>query len=154
MEYRYTVFNPAKSKIANELMSLDSQTLIKRYIKKKSYNSTKFFEAVKDVVNKVDDEEYLVNPFLWDMEGINLNYVASQVFVIASRLKQIGYEFNVENVMRDLDRLFSEHASEVDKITKESPIQPVSRDVSYFFTTEILTNKVFKTLDLNANHSL
>ena len=153
MDYRYKIFNPATSKVANELISMDNQSLIKRYIKKKSNTPTKFFDSVREVVNQVDEEEFLVNPFLWDMEGSNLNYVASQVFIIASKLKQLGYEFKIDVVMRDLDRLFSEHASEVDEMTKESPVKPISKDVSYFFVTEVLTNKVFKTLDHNSTNS-
>ncbi len=154
MEYRYTVFNPAKSKLASELSAVDSKQLIKRYIKKKSITPVKFLDRVNEIVNKVDDEEFLVYPFLWDMEGSNLNYVASQVFIIASKIKQLGYELNIENALRDLDRLFSEHASEVDKMTKESPVQPISKDVSYFFATEILTNKVFAVLEHNSSSSL
>ena len=153
MAYKYIIFNPTTSKVAKELSSADDFSLINRYIKKKSNTPAKFFDLVREAVNKVDEEEFLVNPFLWDMEGNNLNYVASQVFIVASKLKKLGYELKVENVMRDLDRLFSEHASEIDQITKESPIKPISREVTSFFVTEILNNKVLKTLDLSSTLS-
>ena len=147
MEYNYTVFNPATSKVADELLNLPISILFKRYIKVKTNSSKKFFDIVKELVNEVDDEEYLINPFLFDREGSNLNYVANQVFVFASKLKQLGYEFKLENIMRDLDRLFGEHANEVDKMTKDSKVLPISKEISYFYVTEILTNRLFKTLE-------
>lgn len=153
MEFKYTVYNPAKSKVANEILKSPTSLLIKRYIKNKSNVPTKFFDVIKEEVNKIDEEEYLINPFLWDMEGANLNHVANQLYVLASKVKKLGYEFKLDNITRDLDRLFGEYAGEVDRMTKET-ILPISKDITYFFTTEVLTNKIINTLESKLNGTL
>lgn len=150
----YTVFNPTKSKVATEILNKQPSELIRRYIKRKSNVPTKFYVSIKEEVNKVDDEEYLINPYLFGMEGKNLDYVANQLFIVASKLKQLGFEFKLDNVARDIDRLFGEYASEVDKMTKESPIKPVSKEITAFFINEIINNRVIDTLENKANKSV
>jgi len=154
MDFKYTEFNPKTSKVATELLNKPSTELIRRYIRKKSTVPTKFFDSIKHEVNKVDDEEYLINPYLFGMEGSNLNHVANQLFVVASKLKQMGYEFKLDNIARDLDRLFGEHSAEVDKMTKESKVQPISKEITHFFLTEILTHQVIDTLESKINKTI
>ena len=154
MGYKYTAFDVSSSKVANEILNTPTMALIRRYIKRRDESSLKFFDAIKQEINKVDDEEYLINPYLYDMEGRNLNYVANQVFVIASKLKPLGFEFKIENVVRDLDRLFGEYSEEVDKMNIDSAIQPISKDITYFFVSEILKMKIMPTLENIASKKL
>lgn len=147
MDFNYTVFNPKTSRVATEILNKQPAELIRRYIKKKSNVPTKFFESIKEEVNRVDDEEYLINPYLFGMEGKNLDYVANQTFIIASKLKQLGYEFKLNNVARDLDRLFGEYSAEVDKMTKESQVRPISKEITSFLLNDVITNRVIDILE-------
>jgi len=151
MDYNYKVFNPQASRVAQELLSTPDKELIKKYIKKKNKDSLKFLESVRKEVNEIDDEEYLINPFMYQIAGKNLNHIATQVHVQASKLNRLGYEFRLDAIVRDLDRLLSEKAEEVDKINPSSGIQPISIDIAHFFTTEILAKKVLHTLENNLN---
>ncbi len=153
MEYNYTVFNPKKSRTAQEILNTPATELLKKYVRKKTSN--KHFDSIfQDEVNKVDDEGYLINPNMYDIEGKNLNHVASSVNLQASKLKQLGYELKLNNVVRDLDRMFSEHLDEVEKINIESEIKPVSKDISNFFVKEVLANIVTAELEKIINHKL
>ena len=147
MDYKYKVFNPSLSKVAQELLSIKDEELIKRYIKRKNKNSLKFLDSVRKEVNEIDEDEYLINPFMYQIAGKNLNHIATQVHVQASKLNRLGYEFRLDVIIRDLDRLLSEKAAEVDKIDASSDIQPISIDIAHFFTTEILAKKVLHTLE-------
>ncbi len=147
MAYQYTTFNPDQSKMAQELLNMPINTLLNRYIKKKSVKPCKFFDAFKDEMNRIDSEEYLINPYLWTMAGPNTNFVATMVYNAASQLIKMGYEFKLENVARDLDKMFGEHKSLVIKISGDTPVQPISKDVSYFYLTSILTDRVIKSLE-------
>lgn len=151
MDFKYTIFNPEKSKTAQEIANTSISTLINKYIKKKSKNPVKFFDAVRDEINKVDEEEYLINPYMYSIAGSNLNYVANQVFILASKLNKLGYEFNIENVIKDLEKLFSEYSNEVDKINKESKVQPISREIAHFMVDEILNDKLVVALEKKLN---
>lgn len=147
MAYQYSTFNPAVSKMANQLLNMSTTDLVKRYVKKKNEKSNQFFKSFKQEINRVDSEDYLINPCLWSMAGPNTNYVATVVYGAASQLVNMGYEFKMENVVRDLDRLFVEHVSLVNKLSETSPVQPISKDIAYFFVTDILTDKVLKTIE-------
>lgn len=152
MDYKYTVFNPNASGVARELLTTPDKDLVKKYIKRKHKNSMKFFDSVRLEINKLDDEEFLVNPFMYSIEGSNLNYIATQVYVQASKLNQLGFEFRVDRIVRDLDRLLSEKSAEVDKINKDSKIQPLARDIAHFFTSEIISDKVIRALEDSLNN--
>lgn len=147
MDAKYTIFNPKTSKVASEISNKSTSELIRRYIKKKTSKQTSFYMTLKEEVNKIDEEEYLINPYLFQMEGSNLDHVARQLFIVASKLKHLGYELNLDIVARDLDRLFGEYSNEVDKMTKESSLEPISKEISSFFVTEIITNKIIDTLE-------
>lgn len=151
MEFNYTIYNPTTSKIAQEILNTPVSTLVNKYIKKKSAKPVKFFDAVREEINRVDDEEYLINPYMYSIAGSNLNYVANQVFILASKLNKLGYEFKIENVIRDFDRLFSEYSNEVDKINKESKVQPISREIAHFFVDEVLNDKLVVALEKSLN---
>ena len=147
MAYQYSVLNLEESNMAKSLISAPASELVKRYIRKKNDKPVKFFDSVKYEVNKVDADEYLVNPYLYLMEGANLNYIATQVFIPASQLVKMGYEFKIDNVMRDLDKLFEEFHPIVNKMSKSQIVQPLSKDIAYFFINQILTNKVIFALE-------
>ena len=154
MAYKYSLFNPEESRVAQELLNMPPVMLLNRYLKKKSDKPTRFFASVKTEVNRVDNEDYLINPSLASMEGANLDYVATQVYLPTSQIFKMGYELKIDKVVRDLDRLFEEHTALVNKISKDSPIQPISQDVAYFFKTEILTDKIIKSLENASNTKL
>ena len=147
MAYQYKTFNPNESKIAKELLNMPINTLLNRYLKKKSEKPTKYFAAFKEEINRVDDEEYLINPYLWTMAGSNTNYVATMVYNSASQLIKMGYELKMENVVRDLDRFFGEHKTVVNKISNETPVQQISKEISHFYVTYIMSERIIKTLE-------
>ena len=154
MEYIYTKFNPQNSRVANAIAALSDDALINRYIKVKNNHAETFMGRIQNEVNKVDKEEYLINPFMYSIAGPNLNYVASQLLTKASKLSQLGYEFNLDMIIRDLDRLLDENSVEVDKINGTSKVQPVIRDIAYYFMNEVLANRVLNTLENSRNHKI
>ena len=147
MAYQYSSFNPETSKMATQLLNMSATDLVKRYVKKKNEKPSQFFNAFKDEINRVDSDEYLINPYLWLMAGPNTNYVATMVYGSASQLVKMGYELRMDNVVRDLDRLFGEHKLLVTKLSETSPVQPISKDIAYFFVTNILTDQVLRTIE-------
>lgn len=146
MEFNYTVFNPENSKKARAILNTPPQTLVNRYIKKKEVHTLNFFGLVQEEVNKVDGEGYLLNPNLYDIEGKNLDFIANQLHIQASKLRQLGYELRLNNVLTDLDRMFNDHLDEVTHIEKQTEIRPVTKEISHFFS-DILSNTVINELE-------
>ena len=147
MAYQYLEFNPNLSEMAQQLLNMPIKTLLNRYLKKKSEKPSKFFATFKHEMNRVDSEEYLINPYLWSMAGPNTNFVATMVYSSASQLIKKGYELKMENVVRDLDKLFSEHSTLVNKISGDTPVQPISKDISYFFINNVFTERIIKAVE-------
>lgn len=154
MEYRYSTFKPNESKYAHELISSYNP---KKYITKKQ-SEQKFFEAFKVEVDKLDDDGYLKNPYLYQLEGANLNYVATQVFLLANKIRKSGYELRLDNIASELDTLFGEFAKEVEKIYDNSqkglkpPVEQLSKDIAYFYFNDILkpaVDEVVPTLNVD-----
>ena len=155
MDYRYISFDPKKSQYATELLNnLDSS----KYVTKKQGAQKKFFDCFKSEIYKMDDEGYLKNPYLFQIQGPNLNYVATQLLVLANKLKDKGYQLNLDAVVGELDMLFKEFSNDIDTIYDDfqkeitTPVTQFSKDISYFYVNQILKPAISKSLENNCSY--
>ena len=149
MEHRYSEFKPSNSKYAQDLINNFQPS---RYITPKQNTQKKFFDGFKAEIDKLDDDGYLLNPYLYQIQGANLNYVATQVFMLANKIKDSEYQFNLENIVYDLDTLFKEFSKDVERLYNsfqqniQEPVTKYSQDIAYFYVNEILKPAIKKTI--------
>lgn len=114
------VFDPSKSRAIAVLLNKSKNEILNRYCQPRVGDSKSFLEKINDVINTADDDGYLVYTEICNLDGYNLNHLTTIINLESSKLKKLGYEYKLNQLIRDLDTILQEYPEEISKI-KDNP---------------------------------
>ena len=144
-EYMYTEFKPETSQYAIGLLNKSPRELANRYFQKRQQGPAQYKTPFLKEVNKHDSQDILQNWRIYNIAGDNLDHVYAAMQKYVNLLYSLGYEFNYANLVADIDQLLGTNPKQILLIKKNKlPLTDYVRNVTYFFSHEILENKALE----------
>jgi len=132
----------------HSLLAIDNIELVKRYLRKSRRVQEKLIDAFNDVINIRDFES---NNFKYGavacLNGACLDYIYAEVFEkINSIVTDAGFEFRIENIVSDLNRVLNDNAVTVLQARKDTEhVAPAIKKIVQDYVNNVLTDKVLVT---------
>jgi len=134
-----------KRNALHSLLVEDDLVLARRYLKKNQTFQQKLVDAFNEVVNIREEN---TNTFKYGavacLDGACLDYIFAEVFEkINPIIMGNGYQFKIENIVADLNRVLNDNAVIVLQARKDrTKVSPLIKEIVEDYVYTILTDKV------------
>ena len=146
-ENKKNVFDPSKSKAIAVLLSKSHNEILNRYCQPRIESPKSFLEKINDVINTADDDGYLVYTDICNLDGYNLNHLTTIINLESGKLKKLGYEYKLSQLIRDLDTILSEYPEEISKIKDNPKVEsPFLTQFIRYFEREVFEKVIMHEL--------
>lgn len=135
-----------KTKTLDELAGKSDVELANRYLAKRDARRQSLKDAFFGTVNLADKEDNYIYSALAYLEGDNLNYIYTELFVKRNSLltsRNSIYKLKVEAIVEDIDNVLQDNIAEILKVsTTDGGVADIVKELVKKYNTEILSKAI------------
>ena len=140
--------NKHKRNAIHNLLAISDVELAKRYVKRNHKSQQKLIDTFNYIINIREEDDTVKYGAVACWEGACLDYIYKQIFEkFNSILINAGYQFKVENIVADLNKLLNDNAIIVIMARKDTEhVAQSIKDIVSDFANNVMTDKVLATV--------